>query len=142
MRLEGVHGDMSFNHRCPAIFAGLASASTLVVPTDAQALTVGGGSVPTPSASILPFALGCSTGAGVGAAVTWFAARRSGVADDAFVGNVAIHEVSNEPEVTRAAVAAKRAAEARRGTGAHARGANEPASNWVTGDRRPAAADD
>ena len=42
MRLEGVHGDMSFNHRCPAIFAGLASASTLVVPTDAQVLTVGG----------------------------------------------------------------------------------------------------
>ena len=46
MRLEGVHGDMSFNHRCPAIFAGLASASTLVVPTDAQALTVGGVAVP------------------------------------------------------------------------------------------------
>lgn len=142
MRLEGVHGDMSFNHRCPAIFAGLASASTLVVPTDAQALTVGGVSMPTPSASILPFALGCATGAAVGAAVTWFAVRRSGVADDAFVGNVTIHEVSNEPEVTRAAVAAKRAAEARRGAGAHARGANEPASSWVTGERRPATADD
>ncbi len=142
MRLEGVHGDMSFNHRCPAIFAGLASASTLVVPTDAQALTVGGVSMPTPPASILPFALGCATGAAVGAAVTWFAVRRSGDVDGAFVGNVTIHEVSNEPEVTRAAVAAKRAVEARRGAGAHARGANEPASSWVTGDRRPATADD
>lgn len=142
MRLEGVHGDMSFNHRCPAIFAGLASASTLVVPTDAQALTVGGVSVPTPPVSILPFALGCATGAAVGAAVTWFVVRGTGVANDAFVGNVTIHEVSNEPEVTRAAVAAKRAAEARRGAGAHVRGANEPASSWVTGDRRPATADD
>ena len=54
---------------------------------------MGGVCIPTPPVSILPFALGCATGAAVGAAVTWFAVRRSGDADGAFVGNVTIHEV-------------------------------------------------